>query len=59
LLIPKVGSGKNIQLKEYEIPKDIIFVDELPRIEGSEKIDYLELEKRVQADIKKQKLLIK
>ena len=38
-------NGKSEQLKEYEIPVDIIFVDALPRIVGTEKVDYVTLEK--------------
>ena len=47
LSLPVVSGNKTVQLKEYEIPKDIIFVDELPRKEGTEKIDYMVLEKRL------------
>ncbi|MBR3145813.1 MAG: acyl--CoA ligase [Bacilli bacterium] len=47
LLLPVVTADKTMQLKEYELPKDIIFVDELPRKEGTEKIDYQVLEKRL------------
>ncbi len=56
---PKMVLGKKAQLKEYEIPKEIYFVDELPRIEGSEKIDYLELEKRALEQKENEKKLIK
>ena len=59
LLVPQEISGRQVQLKEYEIPKEIFFVDELPRIEGSEKIDYIELEKRAIDDTKKARVLKK
>lgn len=39
-----VSNDRTAQLKSYEIPKYIEFVDELPRIIGSEKIDYPYLE---------------
>ena len=58
LLISKKSGAKQVQLKEYEIPKDIIFIDELPRIEGSEKINYIELEKKAQEEFNN-KVLIK
>lgn len=41
---PITLNGKIEQLKEYEIPTDIIFVDALPRISGTEKVDYRALE---------------
>ena len=44
LLVPTNIDGKLEQLKEYEIPKDFEFVTELPRIPGTEKIDYTTLE---------------
>ena len=44
LLVPTNIDGKLEQLKEYEIPKDFEFVTELPRISGTEKIDYTTLE---------------
>jgi acyl-coenzyme A synthetase/AMP-(fatty) acid ligase len=31
-------------LKKYEIPRNIVIVDELPRIAGTEKVDYNSLE---------------
>lgn len=37
-------NGQFVQLKEYEVPSYIEFVDELPRIQDSEKIDYKKLE---------------
>ena len=40
-----VVNGRTTQLKSYEIPSYIEFINELPRISGSEKIDYLFLEK--------------
>ncbi len=39
-----ISNDKTAQLKPYEIPKYIEFVDRLPRISGSEKIDYPYLE---------------
>lgn len=44
LLMPINNNGKLEQLKEYEIPREIEFVDELPRKEGTEKINYTLLE---------------
>ena len=44
LFVPINTNGKEEQLKEYEIPKDIEFIEELPRISGTEKIDYPTLE---------------
>lgn len=44
LQLPITTNGKQEQLKEYEIPRDIEFVSELPRISGTEKIDYKTLE---------------
>ena len=40
----KVANGRTTQLKPYEVPTYIEFVSELPRIEGSEKINYKKLE---------------
>ena len=39
------STGESEQLKWYEIPADIEFVDELPRRKGTDKIDYPMLEK--------------
>ena len=44
LSLPVKIDNKNAQLKEYEIPRDIEFVSELPRKAGTEKIDYSLLE---------------
>lgn len=41
---PILTNGKSEQLKEYEIPRYIEFVDSLPRNPGCEKIDYANLE---------------
>ena len=57
LLTPVNVSGKQLQLKEYELPIDIEFISELPRIDGSEKIDYAYLEKKVLDDMKSGKVL--
>lgn len=56
---PIKTSDKVEQLKEYEIPKDIIFIDSLPRNNGSEKINYTALEKKALESIEKPKTLIK
>lgn len=40
-----VSNGRKTQLKTYEIPSYVEFVDSLPRIPGTEKIDYPSLEK--------------
>lgn len=45
------ATGNTVQLKPYEIPTYIEFVESLPRIPGSEKIDYLLLEKRAQESL--------
>ncbi|MBQ2910562.1 MAG: acyl--CoA ligase [Bacilli bacterium] len=42
--IPTMLGGRMTQLKPYEIPTYIEFIDELPRKEGSEKVDYQALE---------------
>jgi hypothetical protein len=44
LLIPISTNGKNEQLKEYEIPSEIEFISELPRVKSTGKINYKELE---------------
>ena len=44
LLIPINTNGKNEQLKEYEIPSEIEFISELPRVKSTGKINYKELE---------------
>lgn len=44
LLMPIDKNGKKEQLKEYEVPKEIEFIDELPRKSGTEKVDYKALE---------------
>ena len=59
LLLPVAYGGKTTQLKEYEIPKDIIFVKELPRKEGTEKIDYQVLENILANEKEDNKILIK
>ena len=41
---PIMANGKIEQLKEYEVPVDIIFIESLPRISGTEKVDYRALE---------------
>ena len=50
-------TGKNIQLKSYEIPSYIEIIDELPRLKGSDKIDYLTLEVHALNNIQKSKKL--
>ena len=46
LLIPINTNGKQEQLKEYEIPKDIEFIEAIPRKNGTEKVDYELLEEK-------------
>lgn len=41
---PIIANGKTEQLKEYEIPVELIFIERLPRISGTEKVDYRALE---------------
>ena len=40
----KTLDGRTVQLKTYEIPTYMEFVDSLPRKMGTEKVDYLFLE---------------
>lgn len=42
---PITTNGKTEQLKEYEIPAVIEFIEQLPRVAGTEKVDYGALEK--------------
>ena len=37
--------GEQEQLKEFDIPKEIVFVNSLPHRPGTDKINYQELEK--------------
>ena len=48
-------NGDEAQLKPYEIPASIEFVDNLPRTIGSEKIDYKPFEKLAEEEYKKEK----
>ena len=59
LLIPTEKNGKKVQLKEYEIPKDIEFIEELPRIKGSQKINYHLLEEKAKNALSKNRGPIK
>ena len=34
------NGNSSLELKQYEIPSDIEFIEELPRKSGTEKIDY-------------------
>lgn len=45
-----LANGKQDQLKEFEIPQKIFFLDELPRRSGTEKIDYALLEERAKSE---------
>lgn len=45
--------GEQLQLKPYEIPSYIEFINEIPRIQGSEKVDYLFLEKDAKEKLEK------
>lgn len=51
-----VANGRKTQLKSYEIPSYVEFVEDLPRIPGSEKIDYSSLEKDAAAKLEKNKV---
>lgn len=53
------SNEKDFKLKQYELPRYIEFIDELPRIVGSEKIDYITLEKMALNSLEKSKTLIK
>lgn len=59
LKYPIFNSEKTLQLKEYEVPYDIEFIDELPRMIGSEKIDYISLEEMAILSLEKNKSLVK
>lgn len=48
-------NGEEAQLKPYEIPASIEFVDSLPRTIGSEKIDYKPFEKMAEDEYKREK----
>ena len=52
-----VSNGRTTQLKSYEVPSYIEFVDELPRISGSEKINYAYLEKDAEEKLEQNKVL--
>mgnify|MGYP000231741533 FL=1 len=49
----KMVNGDVVQLKEYEIPAYIEFVNALPRRKGTEKVDYQLLEQKAADDLKK------
>lgn len=49
----KMVNGDIVQLKEYEIPAYIEFVNALPRRKGTEKVDYQLLEQKAADDLKK------
>lgn len=51
----KFSTGNTVQLKPYEIPTYIEFIETLPRITGSEKVDYQFLEKDAIEKLRKQK----
>lgn len=51
--------GNKVQLKSYEIPTYIEFVKEIPRINGSEKVDYNTIEKDAVYKLERQKQLVK
>ena len=40
-----LADGRQDQLKDYEIPREIIFIKDLPRRSGTDKINYQELER--------------
>lgn len=43
---PITANGKTEQLKKYEIPAVIEFIERLPRVAGTEKVDYKVLEEK-------------
>lgn len=53
----KTLDGKKVQLKTYEIPTYIEFIDSLPRKAGTEKVDYSLLEEDAIKKLPKQKTL--
>ena len=53
------ADGEIVELKWYEVPKYIEFVDELPRRKGTEKIDYTLLEKMAEDYYKQEKIKTK
>lgn len=44
---PIHANGKTEQLKEYEVPVELAFIEKLPRIAGTEKVDYQALENNI------------
>ena len=52
-----VSNNRKAQLKSYEIPSYIEFIEDLPRISGSEKIDYISLEKDAEEKVNDGKTL--
>lgn len=53
------STGNIVQLKPYEIPTYIEFIETLPRITGSEKVDYQFLEKDAIEKLPREKVLTK
>lgn len=53
------ATGNIVQLKPYEIPTYIEFIEKLPRIIGSEKVDYQFLEKDAIEKLPREKVLKK
>lgn len=54
-----IGENNTEQLKEYEIPTYIEFVESLPRKKGTEKVDYSVLENDALKEIEKPKVYVK
>lgn len=52
-----LSTGDVVQLKPYEIPSYIEFIESMPRIAGSEKVDYQFLEQDAHSKLEKQKCL--
>ena len=48
--------GETVQLEPYEIPTSITFLDELPRKESSDKIDYQILNALAEKEYEQEKL---
>ena len=48
------NSGENITLKEYEAPTSVTFIDQLPRTDSAEKINYELLRRMAEEEYKKE-----
>ncbi len=51
----KRREDKGLGLKEYEIPREIEFISELPRNAGTDKVDYRKLEEMAKGNLYRMK----